>query len=68
MEALEAANTKGDAERDELQEGLGSMQEMVTELQDEMKVSHIHTRTTLHYTIVLHYTTLHYTTPHYTTR
>ena len=48
VEALEAANTKGDAERDELQEGLGSMQEMATELQDEMKVSHTHTRTTLH--------------------
>eukprot|EP01046_Picozoa_sp_COSAG06_P051763 COSAG06_NODE_8525_length_2140_cov_1.611955_2_plen_100_part_00 len=51
VEALEAANTKGDAERDELQEGLGSMQEMVTELQDEMKVSHT---PALHYTMVLH--------------
>ena len=57
VEALEAANTKGDAERDELQEGLGSMQEMVTEQQDEMKVSH---------TPALHYTTHGSTAPHQT--
>ena len=42
VEALEAANARAEAERDEQAATMESMQQMLTELQDEMKVSNCH--------------------------